>query len=148
MPGLFRGKFEDRSMMSVVKSLRIGGRRFWGRRYMKELAKRLGTDPYTLRRWFRNGGPKDLDKRRDEMLREKMHESLRDAVSASSMLTKLQAQTSIYDQDRATRIQKLFGELYPTPRREVPVPSVDELCAREPIPLLAQCFREAMESVE
>jgi hypothetical protein len=145
-------------MMHIIDSLRIAGRRFFGRSYLKELAKRLGTDVYTLRRWFRTGGPKDLHKRRDEMFRELMRERLRDAVSAATMLAKLQNQASIWDRDRANRLVDLMGELYPAaplyddrvstqPDMSTQPKTVDELC-EDSHPMVAACFREAMEGIE
>lgn len=101
---------------------------------------------------------KDLHKRRDEMFRELMREHLRDAVSAATMLAKLQNQASIWDRDRANRLLDLMAELYPPPpmyddcvsRRpdmSAPPKTTDELCEGA-APLVAAQLREILEGVE
>jgi hypothetical protein len=145
-------------MMTVTESLRVLGQRFFGRAYLAPLARRLGTDTYTLRRWLQTGkGPADLPDRRDELLRELMKERLRDVVSAATMLAKLQSQTSIWDRDRANKVLAFFAMMYPQPLYDdkvsirpdmsTPPKSIDELCEGLH-PLVAQCLRETLEEVE
>jgi hypothetical protein len=146
-------------MMSVMKSLRILGKRFYGRAYLAPLAKGLGTDVYTLRRWLRKGkGPADLHERRDALLRELMRERLIDVVSASSMLARLQQQTSIWDRDRALKVSAFRALMYPAPPlyddgvstqpdMSTPPKTIDELCDGAD-PMIAAQLREILEEIE
>jgi hypothetical protein len=144
-------------MMTVTESLRVLGQRFFGRAYLAPLARRLGTDPYTMRRWLQTGGPTNLPERRDEFLRALMKERLRDAAEAAVMLAKCQRQTSIWDRDRADKLLSFFAQMYPEPLPDdmvstrpdmsTPPKSIDELCEGLP-PLVAAQLRDILEEVE
>ena len=144
----------------VMMSLRAAGVRFLRGQngYLPTLARRLGTDPYTLKRWWQTGGPPNLPERRDALLRDLMRERLKDSVDAAVMLARDQEQASIYDRDRANRMRDFFNQMYPPPPlpddgvswqpdMAAPPKSIDELCAGAP-PLVAAQLRDILEGAE
>jgi hypothetical protein len=144
----------------VMMSLRAAGVRFLRGQngYLPTLARRLGTDPYTLKRWWHTGGPDNLAERRDKLLRDLMRERLKDSLDAATMLARDQKQASIYDRDRANRLLDFWNQMYPPapmyedgvstqPDMAAPPKTIDELCEGAP-PLVAAQLRDILEGVD
>jgi hypothetical protein len=150
------------STSKATKAAKEMGRDFWGAHYVAPMASAMHTDGYALKRWLRGTGPADLQARLVKLADAMLVRHLHLAIIAAEWCDRIRQQSKVVDASIVARLKGIKRDLAPTPPAPVEPPrvyiyeerydndpnrSIDDLVKGDH-PMVAQCFREAMESNE